>query len=65
MLGKAAGSGIRGPKLEAMGRELDGLTAIMESHFNYEERAISKALDAEVPNDGWPELVFGFGHALP
>lgn len=29
--------------LEAIGRELDGLAAIMESHFGYEERAISRA----------------------
>ena len=42
---QAVGSRVRGPKLEAMGRELDGLAAIMESHFRYEERAISKALD--------------------
>jgi hypothetical protein len=30
---------------EAIGRELDGLAAIMESHFRYEERTISRALD--------------------
>ncbi|WP_194920557.1 hemerythrin domain-containing protein [Catenulispora rubra] len=28
---------------EAIGRELDGLAAIMESHFRYEERTISQA----------------------
>ncbi|MFJ3306760.1 hemerythrin domain-containing protein [Streptomyces sp. NPDC086549] len=37
----------RGAALEAIGRELDGLAAIMESHFSYEERAIGKALDGE------------------
>jgi Hemerythrin HHE cation binding domain len=30
--------------LEAINRELDGLAAIMESHFSYEERAIGRAL---------------------
>ncbi|WIM99274.1 hemerythrin domain-containing protein [Actinoplanes oblitus] len=34
-------------------RELDGLTAIMESHFRYEERALATALDAGVPDTGW------------
>ena len=34
-----------GAVLEAVGRELDGLAAIMESHFRYEERAIGAALD--------------------
>ncbi|GGX79306.1 hypothetical protein GCM10010510_25320 [Streptomyces anandii JCM 4720] len=35
----------RAPALEAIRRELDGLAAIMESHFGYEERTISQALD--------------------
>jgi hypothetical protein len=30
---------------DALIRELDGLTAILESHFSYEERRIAKALD--------------------
>ncbi|MCD0450250.1 hemerythrin domain-containing protein [Actinocorallia sp. API 0066] len=35
---------------ERVRRELDGLAAIMESHFTYEERKITKALDdLEVP----------------
>lgn len=55
---QAAGS--RGQRLEAIGRELDGLAAIMESHFNYEERAISEALDGGVPDTGWSEMVFRF-----
>jgi hemerythrin-like domain-containing protein len=37
-------------ELEAISRELDGLTAIMESHFNYEERAIGAALDRSAGN---------------
>jgi hypothetical protein len=39
--------------LEAIGREIDGLAAIMESHFGYEERAISRALDDGMPDTGW------------
>ncbi len=31
-------------------RELDGLTAILESHFGYEERRLSRALDALDPD---------------
>lgn len=40
--GHAAGT--HGRALEEIGRELDGLMAIMESHFNFEERTLSKAL---------------------
>jgi len=50
----------RGPALEAIGRELDGLAAIMESHFNYEERTIREALDGGIPDTGWSEMVFRF-----
>jgi hypothetical protein len=53
---RAAGSS--GPALEAVSRELDGLAAIMESHFNYEERAISVALDGGIPDTGWSAMVF-------
>ncbi|MET9177605.1 hemerythrin domain-containing protein [Kitasatospora aureofaciens] len=47
-----------GAALEAIGRELDGLAAIMESHFGYEERAIGAALDTALDvsgcdEDGW------------
>ncbi|MFD4657786.1 hemerythrin domain-containing protein [Kitasatospora sp. NPDC058444] len=45
---------------EAIGRELDGLAAIMESHFAYEERAIAAALDAGVSDDGWSDPVLRF-----
>jgi hypothetical protein len=43
------------PRLQ---RELDGLAAIAESHFGYEERAISAALDNDVPDTGWSRPVF-------
>ncbi|MFB8241236.1 hemerythrin domain-containing protein [Kitasatospora purpeofusca] len=43
---------------EAIRRELDGLAAIMESHFRYEERVIGAALDRTVPDGDWPEPVF-------
>jgi hypothetical protein len=43
---RAAGSG--DVDLDAVGREFDGLIAIMNSHFGYEERSISRAID-EVP----------------
>ena len=41
----------------ALVRELDGLTAILESHFGYEERRIARALDALGPG-GWVKDVF-------
>jgi hypothetical protein len=44
--------------LPALRRELDGLAAIAESHFGYEERAISAALDNDVPATGWSRSVF-------
>ncbi|MFE1770831.1 hemerythrin domain-containing protein [Streptomyces sp. NPDC059008] len=53
----------RGPALEAIGRELDGLAAIMESHFRYEERTISEALDGGMSDTDWRDRVFGFGGA--
>ncbi|MEU6491945.1 hemerythrin domain-containing protein [Streptomyces sp. NPDC046984] len=56
---RAAGSG--GDALEAIGGELDGLAAIMESHFGYEERTISEALDEGVADTGWSADVFRFG----
>lgn len=55
-----AASESHAPNLEAISRELDGLTAIMESHFNYEERAISQALDDETPDTNWSAMVFRF-----
>jgi hypothetical protein len=56
---KAAESG--SPDLAAIGGELDGLAAIMESHFGYEERAIGRALDGGIPDTGWSDTVFRFG----
>ena len=44
----------------AVSREIDGLAAIVESHFAYEERAISTALDDGIPDTGWTEPVFEF-----
>lgn len=40
----------------ALTRELDGLTAILESHFSYEERRISQALDALGPHAWTPDV---------
>ena len=44
--------------LPRLRRELDGLAAIAESHFGFEERAISAALDNDVPDTGWSRPVF-------
>ncbi|MEV0132807.1 hemerythrin domain-containing protein [Dactylosporangium sp. NPDC050688] len=44
----------------AINSELDGLAAIMESHFAFEERAISAALDGGTPDTGWSAMVFRF-----
>jgi hypothetical protein len=41
---------------ETLGRELDGLTAILESHFSFEERRIAAALDALGPGAQFPEV---------
>jgi Hemerythrin HHE cation binding domain len=45
--------------LAALRRELDGLAAIAQSHFRYEERALSAALDDAAPAAGWPPAAFG------
>lgn len=37
-------------------RELDGLTAILESHFGYEERRLSRALDELDPGTSIPDV---------
>jgi hypothetical protein len=49
---------ISAESLPGLRRELDGLAAIAESHFGYEERAISAALDYDVPDTGWSRPVF-------
>jgi hypothetical protein len=41
----------------ALARELDGLTAILSSHFSYEERRIAQALDILGP-EAWSADVF-------
>ena len=43
-------------------RELDGLTAILESHFSYEERRIATALDT-LGHRAWAAGVFTPGPA--
>lgn len=44
--------------LPRLRRELDGPAAIADSHFGYEERAISAALDNDVQDSGWSRPVF-------
>ncbi len=44
---------LSGLRAELGRRELDGLTAITESHFRYEERSIGAALDHGVADTGW------------
>ena len=51
----APGQASSGPG--ALSRELDGLTAILESHFSYEERRIASALDLLGPQ-AWTADVF-------
>ncbi|WP_203695137.1 hemerythrin domain-containing protein [Catellatospora coxensis] len=53
-------AGSPGGTPEEIGRELDGLTAIMESHFAYEERVLGEALDRGVADTGWADPVFRF-----
>jgi hemerythrin len=50
--------GTRGAALVALKGELDGLAAIMESHFRFEERTVSAALDDGLPDTGWSKPVF-------
>jgi iron-sulfur cluster repair protein YtfE (RIC family) len=53
----------RGPSGSgALTRELDGLTAILESHFSYEERRLARALDTLGPS-AWTADVFASGQA--
>jgi hypothetical protein len=50
----------RGAALNAISGELDGLAAIVESHFAFEERTISVALDGGTPDPDWSDAVFRF-----
>ena len=50
--------GARGSALASLTGELDGLAAIMESHFRFEERAVGAALDEGITGTGWSESVF-------
>lgn len=52
------GKAIPPESLPELRREFDGLAAIVESHFGYEERAISAALDHGVPDTGWSRPEF-------
>ena len=56
----ADAAGSHGAALDAISGELDGLAAIVESHFSFEERAIGAALDGGTPDPDWSEQVFGF-----
>ena len=40
----------------ALRRELDGLTAILESHFRFEERRLAAALDTLEPENQFPAV---------
>ncbi|GAA2000943.1 hemerythrin domain-containing protein [Catenulispora subtropica] len=57
---EAAGARSEVRTLDLIAAELDGLAAIMESHFGYEERTIGRALDHDVTDDGWSAMVFRF-----
>jgi hypothetical protein len=45
---------------ERIRREFGGLAALMQSHFGYEERAISDAIDDQAQDTGWTTAVFDF-----
>jgi iron-sulfur cluster repair protein YtfE (RIC family) len=51
------------PDPATLQRELDGLTAILESHFSFEERRITAALDTLGPDNQFPD-VFPYGERL-
>jgi hypothetical protein len=51
------------PDPATLRRELDGLTAILESHFSFEERRIAAALDTLGPDNQFPD-VFTYGERL-
>jgi iron-sulfur cluster repair protein YtfE (RIC family) len=44
------------PDPKTLQRELDGLTAILESHFSFEERRIAAALDTLGPENQFPAV---------
>jgi hypothetical protein len=49
------------PDKDILIRELDGLTAILDSHFGYEERRIAQALDRLGPRARTPDVFEPFG----
>lgn len=57
-LAEEARDGVTVARREQLKGELDGLAAIMESHFRYEERAIGAALDRGLTDTGWTGPVF-------
>lgn len=59
-VGELLASGQAGAPAGPLGRELDGLMAILDSHFRYEERRLAQALDALGPS-GWIAEVFAAG----
>ncbi|MEV0295410.1 hypothetical protein [Nocardia sp. NPDC050710] len=48
-----------------MRRELDGFTAILESHFQWEERRITRALDELEDRTHTGEQLFGITLSRP
>ena len=44
------------PDPATLRRELDGLTAILESHFSFEERRTAAALDTLGPENSFPDV---------
>ncbi|MGO4615099.1 hemerythrin domain-containing protein [Nocardia sp. 2YAB30] len=49
------------PDAETAHRELDSLTAILESHFRWEERRLTKALNALADSGGTSGELLGIG----
>ncbi len=63
LLGQVRGLLATDQEPDTLARELGGLTAILESHFGYEERRIARALDALGPG-AWTAEVFAPGSVL-
>ena len=49
------------PDQDTLIRELDGLTAILDSHFGYEERRIAQAVDRLGPGARTADIFEPFG----
>jgi len=48
-----------GEEQSVLVRHLDGIEAVMETHFGYEERQVAALLDDVVPADADPRAMFG------